>query len=117
MPNFSSRSFGDGMAAVPFERRARPRVSSLGTGDHVRNTLRRAPAAILVSVALRAELRASVTAYVRRLRADGEPPQRMLVLVKETLADAFPSELDPTERRVLQADVIRWSIDAYYQAV
>jgi len=74
--------------------------------------------AILVqaSLAIRAELRASVTAYVRHLRTDGVPPERMLVLVKSAVREVTPPELDAVEARELMEDVVRWSVDAYYQA-
>jgi hypothetical protein len=71
---------------------------------------------VRASLALRAELRASITAYVRHLRADGVPAERMVVLVKTTVRDAVPPELDAFEARELMEDVVRWSIDAYYQA-
>ena len=71
---------------------------------------------VQASSALRAELRASVTAYVHHLRADGIPPERMLVLVKATLRESTPPELDAVEARTLMEDVVRWSVDAYYDA-
>ncbi|WP_284351220.1 hypothetical protein [Roseisolibacter agri] len=126
------------------EPRVDGRAPLLGTSEHVGETLRRARASIAASrehretllalfargsallaasdrairqsQALRAELRASVTALVQHLHDDGEPPQRMLVLVKSTVAAALPPECDPSERRALMEDVVRWSIDAYYPA-
>ena len=68
------------------------------------------------SNALPVELRASVTAYVRHLRDDGVPPQRMLVLVKAAVRESAPPELDALEARALLEDVVRWSVDAYYDA-
>ena len=118
--------------------------SGLGSRAHIRQTLDRArtamhearerttrshtllaraealagasPRAVQESVALRAELRASVTAYVRQLKADGMPSERMLVQVKSAVHDATPPELDPYEARELMEDVVRWSIEAYYHA-
>jgi hypothetical protein len=71
---------------------------------------------VQASQALRAELRAAVTAYVRYLRVDGVPPERMLVLVKSAIREAAPPELDAHEARDLVEDVVRWSVEAYYHA-
>ena len=68
------------------------------------------------STALRAQLRASVTAYVHRLKREGLPPERMLVDVKSAVIEATPSDLEPFERRELMDEVVRWSIEAYYEA-
>jgi hypothetical protein len=67
------------------------------------------------SLAARAQLRASVTAYVRCLRAEQLPPERVLVLVKSAVRDDTPPELDVADARELMEDVVRWSIEAYYQ--
>ena len=116
----------------------------LGSRAHVRHTLTRAQSAmqlardpvatsrsllvrasalvsgatslVQASATLRAELRDSVTAYVRHLRDDGVPPERMLVLVKSALRESTPLELDALEARALMEDVVRWSVDAYYAA-
>ena len=117
---------------------------ALGSRTHVRRTLARAEGAmqlahervatsrsplawastlvsgssslVQASTALRAELRTSVTAYVRHLRDEGVPPERMLVLVKSTLRESTPADLDALEARALMEDVVRWSVDAYYEA-
>jgi hypothetical protein len=68
------------------------------------------------SVALRAQLRASVTAYVHSLRAEQLPPQQVLVQVKSAVREATPPELDVVDARELMEDVVRWSIEAYYGA-
>ena len=57
-----------------------------------------------------------MTAYVRHLKADGLPPERMLVLVKTAFREAAPPELDPVDARALMEDVVRWSVEAYYDA-
>ncbi len=116
----------------------------LGSREHVRQTVERAHAAALTarqrraesrtvvawsealaaanervlqeSASLGAQLRASVTAYVHHLRADGLPPERMLVLVKSAVHDATPAALDVDEARRLMEDVVRWSVEAYYHA-
>jgi len=68
------------------------------------------------SLALRAQLRASVTAYVRALRAEQTPPQRALVLVKTAVQEAPPPALDADEARALMDDVVRWCVEAYYES-
>ena len=116
----------------------------LGSRAHVRATLERARAAIRASreraalsrsllaraetlagastrvlresQALRAQLRAYVTAYVRHLKAEGLPPERTIVLVKTAVRDGTPPELDVWEARELMEDVVRWSVEAYYHA-
>ncbi|GLC25123.1 hypothetical protein rosag_16360 [Roseisolibacter agri] len=144
MDALRGRSVTDGAAASPTADQRPAREDGLGSRAHIRATIERARAAIhsardrttssraalahsdaLVgaseqmlqqSLALRAQLRASVTAYARHLRADGEPPQRMLVLVKSAMREATPPELDPYDARALMEDVVRWSIEAYYHA-
>lgn len=61
--------------------------------------------------ALRALVRASATAYVRQLRAEGVTPERMLVLVKAATAAPGPTGFGSQE---LTNDVVRWSIEAYF---
>jgi tryptophanyl-tRNA synthetase len=120
------------------------RDGALGTRGHVRQTLERArqtlrtarertataralvaraeslvdgsSRAVRDSVALRAQLRASITAYVCHLRADGVSPEQMLILVKSTVREAPLSELTHWESRALMEDVVRWSVESYYHA-
>lgn len=55
---------------------------------------------------------------MRRLRADGVSPEGMLVLVKAALRDSTPPGIGALEaRQALTADVVRWSVEAYYDAV
>ena len=61
-----------------------------------------------------AELRLSVRAYTSRLRADGIPPERMLALVKSALSEKVLLAMDVDDARHLIADVVAWSIKAYY---
>jgi hypothetical protein len=63
--------------------------------------------------ALRAVVRAAATAYARRLRAEGTAPERMVVLVKD--AASHPST-PGFGARELTYDVVRWSIEAYFDA-
>ena len=92
---------------------------------HVRSlaSLARADALVAISDSVRrqsapdrAELRASVWAYAHTLRAEGLPPEAMIVEVKAAVRDATPVELDSLAARVLLADAVRWSIEAYYDA-
>ena len=111
------------------------RDETIGSPDHLRATFARAAAATDRAVGvwlarsppatlgsngdretdgirtLRALVRASATAYARRLKADGLPPERMLVLVKD--AAGHPGEPGFAARE-LTSDVVRWSIDAYF---
>jgi hypothetical protein len=76
-----------------------------------------ADAALRAARAARDDLRAAVSAYAARLRADGAPPERMLVAVKGAVgADAPPpagSDAAAGARAVMD-DAVRWSIEAYY---
>ena len=60
---------------------------------------------------LRARVQASATAYARRLRDEGLTPERMLVLVKVAAGHPGAPGLGTRE---LTNDVVRWSIDAYF---
>lgn len=66
------------------------------------------------AVAMRAQLRASLTDYTRRLAADGLPAERVLVMVKAAVRGALPPRGDPDRASELMADVVRWMIAAYY---
>jgi hypothetical protein len=61
--------------------------------------------------ALRALVRTSATAYARRLRDDGTTPERMVVLVK---AAATHRGVPGFSVRELTNDIVRWSIEAYF---
>jgi hypothetical protein len=56
-------------------------------------------------------VRAAATAYVRRLRAEGTTPERMLVLVKSATSDHGSPGFGAQE---LTNDIVRWSIEAYF---
>ena len=100
---------------------AGPVAGGLGSRAHVHAILERARAAVRVagertatsrsvlaraaalagvseqvrgeSVSLRAQLRTSVKAYVRHLKAEGLPAERTLVLVKSAVRDGTPPEV------------------------
>jgi hypothetical protein len=85
---------------------------SFGTASAVRASAQ--SKSLAEATAIRAQLRASLTGYVRRLAAEGLPAERMLVLVKRAVRDALPSQADPDQARLLLEDVVRWSIEAYF---
>lgn len=60
---------------------------------------------------LRALARAAATAYARRLKAEGLTPERMLVLVKTATSNHGVPGFGAQE---LTRDIVRWSIDAYF---
>lgn len=60
---------------------------------------------------LRALVRASATAYARRLRDDGTTPERMVVLVKAAAVHRGVPEFSVQQ---LTNDIVRWSIEAYF---
>ena len=59
---------------------------------------------------LRSTVRGAAAAYARRLRDEGVTPERMLVLVKATTDAAGPG----FGARELTNDIVRWSIEAYF---
>ena len=59
----------------------------------------------------RALARAAATAYARRVKADGLPPEQMLVLVK---AATSIHGLLGFGAQALTSDIVRWSIDASF---
>jgi hypothetical protein len=61
--------------------------------------------------ARRAIVRASATAYARRLRSEGATPEGMLVLVKGAMVN---HRIPGFSAQELTNDIIRWSIEAYF---
>ena len=59
-------------------------------------------------------LRLEVSRYTRALRADGQPPERVLALVKQAVEPALLGR--STERREVLESVVRWFVEAYYAA-
>jgi hypothetical protein len=51
-----------------------------------------------------------------RLRRDGEPPERMLVVVKDAARAATPPGVDPPAARHLMAHAVRRAIQSYFAA-
>jgi hypothetical protein len=68
-------------------------------------------------VGILALLRTEVTRYVYGLRAEGARPEQMIVQVKGFVREIMRGEGwtdDPDATRLLTAQVVRWSIEAYY---
>jgi len=59
-------------------------------------------------------LRREVSRYTRALRADGQPPERVLALVKQAVEPALLGR--SVERREVLESVVRWFVEAYYAA-
>ena len=64
---------------------------------------------------LRKGLRSVVTAYVSVLRTNGDPPDRVVRLVKDAVEESNLA-LPLGEQRALREEVVRWAIEAYYAA-
>ena len=92
------------------------RIRSGGALGRASELLAGSEVALQDSQAVREQLRAAVMAYVHRLHADGEPPERVLVLVKSAVRDAVPAEFSVADEDRLVADAVRWSIEAYFAA-
>ena len=62
------------------------------------------------------QLRIVATQHAARLRADGAPPEEMVVRVKELMKRALDDEgwWDREAARSLTAAMVVWGIDAYY---
>lgn len=65
--------------------------------------------------ATRDMLRDSVQRYALLMKALDTPPERMLRLVKETLAEQLPHPEREEETLALFRNVISWCIEAYYE--
>lgn len=63
---------------------------------------------------LRSQLRNCVLDYARLLHSDGVPPEQMLVLVKRAVLEGPPWANSDEEQKLL-ADVVRWSVEGYYE--
>jgi hypothetical protein len=63
--------------------------------------------------ALWQELQRTIVYVAQGERHAGEPPEHMLVLLKELVDE---SGLDRDLSREIEADILRWGIDAYYAA-
>lgn len=97
------------------------RAQELATQSHAagataRDVLDGTGAALRELGATRATLDDAVGALATRLRRDGAPPERMLVLVKDAARAATPPGADPPAARDLMARAVRLGIAAYFAA-
>src|SRR5690349_20003466 len=98
---------------------SRPQVAAL------RDRLLAVARAPAVAAERPAELRESVYAVVDDLKTAGWPPERVVVAMKQIAEDAglspsqklitFPGD-HITERDAIVVDMVRWSIERYYDA-
>jgi hypothetical protein len=61
------------------------------------------------------ELRAAACEYVDQLKAAGEPPQRVLAVVKEVTRIHLDHNLDQSATREVVERLVRWCIERYYR--
>lgn len=111
-------------------RRPRRRLDSSARPSHRTAPSERLAAALRVAVGSHVEaleeIRQAVAVYVCGLKARGEPPQAVLVSVKDLVRRAPDSVAGPfepaddghavarRERAALSAVVVQWAIEAYY---
>jgi hypothetical protein len=62
------------------------------------------------------ELRAAVETYARVLRSEGELPERMLVVLKETVHEVMTPEMHDHVARALIDRLVYWGVVAYFAA-
>jgi hypothetical protein len=65
---------------------------------------------------VRRELKAMLADYTAALRAEGVPPERMVITIKSLAAEA----LGPTpslQMNALRGDLLSWAIEGYYAGV
>jgi hypothetical protein len=68
------------------------------------------------SAVVREQVESAVRALAEHDRRSGSEPQRMIVGLKAILGSQRGPRLDAHLARSLEADVITWAIDAYYDA-
>ncbi len=62
-------------------------------------------------------LREIIAAYVQNARERGWPPERVLVQVKTIVErEVAPSSRDWSDKRALPAQIVSWTVDAYFRA-
>jgi hypothetical protein len=62
---------------------------------------------------VRRELRAMLADYTGALRAQGVPPERMVITIK-SLADRALGPVHSLHTNALRADLLLWAIESYY---
>lgn len=79
-----------------------------------------ADALVITSKELRDQLRAMMVKHARLTRALGEPPEHAVIEVKSLASAAVDdaragrSKIDTRDAQMLQDDLVRWTIDAYF---
>ena len=79
-----------------------------------------ADALVITSKELRDQLRAMMVKHARLSRALGEPPEHAVIEVKSLASAAVDdaragrSKIDTRDAQMLQDDLVRWTIDAYF---
>ena len=64
---------------------------------------------------VRRELKAMVADYTAALRAEGVPPERMVIAIKELATEALGSH-QTLRTNALRGDLLSWAIEGYYAA-
>lgn len=62
------------------------------------------------------ELQASIQAFGRLERSSGSPPEHTVIALKSLFEDARAAGLSAEAAVVVERDMVRWGIDAYYAA-
>ena len=62
----------------------------------------------------RVALSASIAKYAVLLRALGESPERTVILIKTAFSEAAPHQ--SSEQRAILQDIVKWIVEAYYEA-
>jgi hypothetical protein len=59
-------------------------------------------------------LASAVRAFAARARAEGVPPERLLITLKETTSAARLPGVSDWWRSIVSARVIKWAVEAYF---
>lgn len=70
---------------------------------------------LLAMDATRELIRESLERYVQLMKVIGTPPERMLRLVKDAVAEHVPHPEREKETHALLENAVTWSIEAYYR--
>ena len=95
-------------------------VESLRLRGSAKTQRMTADALVITSKELRDQLRAMMVKHARLTRALGEPPEHAVIEVKSLASAAVDdaragrSKIDTRDAQMLQDDLVRWTIDAYF---
>lgn len=62
---------------------------------------------------IRRELRAMLADYCAALKAEGVPPERMVITIKDLASEALGTH-STLHTNALRGDLLSWAIEAYY---